>query len=144
MKRLSAFCLVVALFGAALAGCESKPADDAAPATEDAASTSDPNASDDPFAKMPEADRLAALAQKTCPVADSPLGSMGTPIKVTIEGRDVYLCCDHCRETLEADPATYFAKLDAAAAGADEPADEGADDAAADPATAEADEPAAS
>ncbi len=137
MKRLSTCCLLVALFGAALSGCESKPADEA---TEDAASTSDPHASDDPFAAMPEADRVAALAQEMCPVGDSPLGSMGTPIKVTVEGRDVYLCCEHCREMLEADPAAYFAKLDAAAAGADDSADEGA----ADPATEEADEPAAS
>jgi YHS domain-containing protein len=144
MKRLSTFCLLLALFSSTLMGCESKPADDATPAAGDTTSTSDPNASDDPFAKMPEADRAAALAQKMCPVGDSPLGSMGTPIKVTVEGRDVYLCCEHCRETLEADPAKYFAILDAAAAGADEPASEPSDDEAADPAAEEANEPAAS
>lgn len=141
MKRLSTFTLCAAtLVGTfALAGCKSEPADEATPAAGDAASTTDPNASDDPFAALPEADRLAALAQKICPVGDAPLGSMGTPIKVTIEGRDVYLCCDHCREDLEADPQKYFAKLDGASADADEPAASADETAPADDANAGAD-----
>ncbi|MDC0936462.1 efflux RND transporter periplasmic adaptor subunit, partial [Pirellulales bacterium] len=59
--------------------------------------------------------RLAAL-QAVCPVADMELGSMGTPVKVMVEGRAVFLCCDECRKRLLAEPAKYLAKLDAAAA----------------------------
>jgi YHS domain-containing protein len=38
---------------------------------------------------------------------------MGTPLKVTVDGRDVFICCDGCRKSLEDDPAKYLAKLDA-------------------------------
>ncbi|MGD9634147.1 MAG: hypothetical protein AB7G28_06035 [Pirellulales bacterium] len=63
------------------------------------------------MADLSDADRAAALAQKTCPVSDEPLGSMGTPIKVTVNGRDVFLCCNGCRKELEANPDKYLAKL---------------------------------
>lgn len=56
-------------------------------------------------------DRDAAEKQKVCPVTDEPLGSMGKPIKVTVKDRDVYLCCEGCRETIEGDPDKYLAKL---------------------------------
>lgn len=41
-------------------------------------------------------DRLAAERQRTCPVTGLPLGSMGTPIKVAKNGRDVFVCCQAC------------------------------------------------
>jgi hypothetical protein len=63
------------------------------------------------FASLSEADRTAALAQKICPVSDEPLGTMGTPLKVTVEGRDVFLCCEGCKKALEEDPQKYLAKL---------------------------------
>lgn len=66
------------------------------------------------MAELSESDRAAALAQKTCPVSGEPLGSMGTPIKVTAAGRDVFLCCEGCKEKFEANPAEFLAKLDAA------------------------------
>lgn len=56
-------------------------------------------------------DRTAAEKQKVCPVTDEPLGSMGKPIKVTVKDRDVYLCCEGCRETIEGDPDKFLAKL---------------------------------
>lgn len=65
------------------------------------------------LAELNDADRAAALAQKVCPVSGEALGSMGTPIKVTVKGRDVFLCCEGCREKLEANPDEYLAKLDA-------------------------------
>jgi YHS domain-containing protein len=67
----------------------------------------------DAMAGLSETDRAAALAQKVCPVSDEALGGMGTPIKVTVNGRDVFLCCEGCREKFEANPDEYFAKLDA-------------------------------
>lgn len=60
---------------------------------------------------LPEAEQPAALAQKVCPVSDEPLGSMGTPIKVTAEGKTAYLCCNGCKKEFEADPAAALAKL---------------------------------
>ncbi len=63
------------------------------------------------FAKLSPADRALAEKQKICPVADMPLGSMGTPIKVDVDGRPVFICCEGCREDLLAEPAEYIAKL---------------------------------
>lgn len=43
-------------------------------------------------------DRTAADAQKFCAVmTDSLLGSMGTPVKVDLNGETVFLCCDGCK-----------------------------------------------
>lgn len=71
------------------------------------------------MAELPEAERAVALAQKYCPVAamgedahDSPLGSMGKPFKVTLDGKDVYLCCEGCKEAAEKDPAATLAKVE--------------------------------
>ncbi len=63
------------------------------------------------LAKLPEADRKAAELQKMCVVSDQPLGSMGAPIKVDVNGEPVFICCEHCREGLEQNPAKYLAKL---------------------------------
>ena len=63
------------------------------------------------LAKLPEADRKSAEKQHFCPVSGEMLGLMGLPIKVTIKGRDVWLCCESCKEKLLADPDTYLAKL---------------------------------
>jgi len=48
--------------------------------------------------------------QKTCPVTDEPLGSMGPPVPVTVKGRTIYVCCQGCVETVERDPDVYLAK----------------------------------
>ncbi len=63
------------------------------------------------LAKLPEADRKSAEKQHFCPVSGEMLGVMGLPIKVTIKGRDVWLCCEGCKEKLLEDPDTYLAKL---------------------------------
>jgi len=61
--------------------------------------------------------RLASLtveAQKTCPVTDLKLGSMGDPISVQVEGRKVWTCCSACPPKLKAQPARYLASLEPA------------------------------
>ena len=63
------------------------------------------------LAKLSAADRTLADRQKVCPVTDMPLGSMGTPVKVSVKGRPVFVCCEGCRERLLAEPAKYLAKL---------------------------------
>jgi YHS domain-containing protein len=94
----------------ALVGCSSNPA----PATSDAAAKETSAASvPEGFEKLSEADRTAALAQKICPVSGDKLGEMGTPFKVSVKGRDVFLCCPSCKEDLLKDPDKYLAKLDA-------------------------------
>lgn len=56
-------------------------------------------------------DQRLVQQQQTCPVTDLPLGSMGSPVKVIVQGRPVFLCCEGCREKLLAEPAKYLAKL---------------------------------
>jgi len=63
------------------------------------------------LAALSPEDQARAARQKDCPVMGSPLGSMGTPVKVTVAGRDVLLCCAHCRPAIEADPEKFLANL---------------------------------
>ncbi|MCA9079491.1 MAG: hypothetical protein KDA58_02985 [Planctomycetaceae bacterium] len=81
-------------------------------------------------------DQALADAQKICPVAGSDLGSMGTPYKVMIGDRPVFLCCSHCEGELKKNPEKYLAILDEAKSAADgEPAPEGNGEASAPDAT---------
>lgn len=41
-------------------------------------------------------DQRMALQQRTCPVTGDLLGSMGKPIKVNVNGRSVFACCQGC------------------------------------------------
>ena len=63
------------------------------------------------LAKLSPEDRAAAEKQKTCPVSGRALGSMGTPVKVTVKGKEVFLCCAGCKAAIEKDPDKYLAKL---------------------------------
>jgi Cu(I)/Ag(I) efflux system membrane fusion protein len=57
-------------------------------------------------------DRLAAEAQKFCPVLQtSLLGSMGTPIKVMLRGHAAFLCCKGCKKEAEEHPAETLTNL---------------------------------
>ena len=110
----------MAAFGAALVGCskESAPAPPAVVEEKvvvEEVEVPDASPADvtEAMAALSETDRAAALAQKVCPVSGEALGEMGTPIKVTVKGRDVFLCCPSCREKIEANPDEYLAKLDA-------------------------------
>lgn len=62
--------------------------------------------------KLPEVDRKAAIAQATCPITDEPLGSMGVPIKVLLEGKPVYLCCKGCVKPANAEAKHVLQKVD--------------------------------
>src|SRR5205085_434526 len=46
------------------------------------------------------ADRALAIEQKLCPVTGKPLGSMGTPPRVVVAGKTVFLCCKGCESAL--------------------------------------------
>ena len=53
----------------------------------------------------------AIARQKTCPVSGQKLGSMGRPVKATVNGRDVYVCCAGCIGALKKNPEKYLARL---------------------------------
>jgi Cu(I)/Ag(I) efflux system membrane fusion protein len=56
---------------------------------------------------------LTAREQKICPVTAAGLGSMGAPISVQVDGRQVWTCCPACPPKLTAEPARYLARLEA-------------------------------
>lgn len=61
--------------------------------------------------KLPAADKSLALKQIVCPVSEEPLGSMGTPVKVTAEGKTFFLCCKGCTKEVTNHPKDVVAKL---------------------------------
>lgn len=55
-----------------------------------------------------DSDRAAIAQQKVCPVMDAQLGSMGTPVKVLVGDRPVYLCCIGCLGKIQRNPEAYL------------------------------------
>jgi hypothetical protein len=63
------------------------------------------------LAKLSDADRSLASEQKFCVVLPkNRLGSMGPPVKIDINGRPVFLCCEGCRDDALADPEATLKK----------------------------------
>ncbi len=111
-----------ALALAALIGCsQEKNASSTAPANPTASAAQDDE--DDPakpltdkqlaeIRKLPdEADQKAAIAQKICPISGQHLGGMGKPVKETVDGHTVFLCCPSCIEDFNKDPQAALAKV---------------------------------
>ena len=66
------------------------------------------------LAKLRPEDRKLAAAQNFCAVlAESRLGSMGVPVKVTLAGEPVFLCCEGCKPQALAEPEKTLQKLKA-------------------------------
>jgi Cu(I)/Ag(I) efflux system membrane fusion protein len=63
------------------------------------------------LSQLSDEDRILAESQEICPVTRLPLGSMGTPIKVDVNGRPVFICCKGCQGKLLSNPDEYLAKL---------------------------------
>jgi hypothetical protein len=64
------------------------------------------------LAKLSDEDRSLATEQRFCVVLPkSRLGSMGTPIKLTVAGQPVFICCEGCREQALADPDATLKKV---------------------------------
>lgn len=61
--------------------------------------------------ELPEADRQLALAQGTCPVTGAALGSMGVPVKITLRGQPVFLCCKGCIGKAKRSPDEMLKKV---------------------------------
>jgi hypothetical protein len=65
------------------------------------------------LAQLSDEDRKLAEAQVFCVVRPTnELGCMGVPCKLTIEGRPVFLCCEHCKDAALKDPKATLAALD--------------------------------
>jgi uncharacterized protein (TIGR03000 family) len=50
------------------------------------------------LARLSTEDRKLAEAQSVCPISGDPLGALGVPIKITLKGQPVLLCCKDCIE----------------------------------------------
>jgi Cu(I)/Ag(I) efflux system membrane fusion protein len=61
--------------------------------------------------KLSAADRTVAEQQRRCPVTDAPLGSMGVPVKLMVEGQAVFLCCDACKDAALKDTKGTLTKV---------------------------------
>ena len=66
------------------------------------------------FEPLNGVDHDLATKQVICPVTEVRLGTlgMGTPIKLEIKGRDVFICCEGCRKSWVEEPDRYFKILD--------------------------------
>jgi hypothetical protein len=69
------------------------------------------------LAKLGPEDEKLAEAQKYCAISGEELGSMGTPIKITLKdnaGKDqpVFLCCPGCKKDAQKEPAKTLAKVE--------------------------------
>ncbi len=60
--------------------------------------------------KEPKGD---AYPLTTCPVTGAKLGSMGDPVSITHEGRDIKYCCAGCDKKFKENADEYIAKIDA-------------------------------
>jgi hypothetical protein len=107
------------LFAAAVlaAGCndnKSTPAAQATPTPVAAKTTGTVSEADevkDNLAKLSPEDRAAAEKQKYCvEQPDELLGSMGVPVKLTIKGEPVFVCCKSCQKNALKDPDKALAK----------------------------------
>lgn len=56
-------------------------------------------------------DQRLAKQQNLCPVTGEPLDSMGGPVRVVVEGRTVFVCCEGCTPALKKSPGKYLVKL---------------------------------
>ena len=65
------------------------------------------------LAKLSSEDAASAEKQHFCPVSDEMLGTMGAPKKVDVNGKQVWICCEGCRDSLLKEPDHYLAKLSA-------------------------------
>jgi hypothetical protein len=113
LRRLFIIALVAA-FSTVLAGCKEDAADSGTGDEGTATSGDTGTAADEiteAMAQLPAEDRALAEKQKTCPVSDQALGSMGKPIKVAVGDRDVFICCEGCEEELKNNSEKYLAKL---------------------------------
>jgi hypothetical protein len=94
-----------------LTGCAQKAKEKSSAQTTNTAETKKTETKDDAadikaaLAKLSPEDRKLAEQQKYCVMqTEELLGSMGTPIKLTIKDTPVFVCCKGCMKEAQADP----------------------------------------
>jgi hypothetical protein len=63
------------------------------------------------LAQLAPEDEPIARRQRICPVTRMPLGSMGKPERIVVEGRVVFLCCAGCSQAVIDDPDKYLPSI---------------------------------
>jgi YHS domain-containing protein len=63
------------------------------------------------LAELDKSDQAGIARQQVCPVTGAKLGSMGDPIKMLVDGKPLYLCCQGCVAKVKNAPETYLAKV---------------------------------
>jgi len=136
MKRTITYSAVVAfslsLCSLGLSGCgeaaDSEPATESPSAMDDGSGDKDAHGSHEVadhdgddlsdmekmkvvLAKLSPEDAASAEKQHVCPVSGDMLGAMGAPIKVDVNGQQIWICCEGCRDPLLENPDEYLAKL---------------------------------
>jgi hypothetical protein len=110
--RFAAGLLLFAATSVALVGCteaKSTPAGKSAAAEK---SDTDPDVAAE-RAKLSPEDLALVEAQEWCVISsDERLGSMGPPIKLSIKGEPVFVCCKGCQKKAEANPDRTLAKVE--------------------------------
>ncbi len=115
--KLLLVAMVVCTFGLLLVapGCDTPTAPTGPPSDKkqksDVQMTEEEGAIVAELAKLSPEDRTRAEEQKVCPVTGEPLGSMGKPQKITVIGKEVFICCAGCEEKLNEEPEKYLAKI---------------------------------
>jgi Cu(I)/Ag(I) efflux system membrane fusion protein len=62
--------------------------------------------------KLSPEDRKLAESQRLCPIRNDPLGSMGVPVKLTLEGKQVFVCCKGCIAEANSGPSRTFSRVE--------------------------------
>jgi hypothetical protein len=95
-----------------IAGCQAKPAANGANPTAAKATGAADEEIKASLAKLGPNDRALAEKQQYCAVMPQVrLGEMGTPIKLTVNGQAMFVCCHNCVRSANDDPATALAQL---------------------------------
>ncbi len=63
------------------------------------------------LSKLSADDRKLAELQKDCPITDKPLGWMGAPPKLDVNGQAVFVCCPACTPAVQKEPEKALAKI---------------------------------
>jgi len=63
------------------------------------------------ISQLKEPDRQAAQAQRFCPITNEPLGSMGMPYKMIVQGQTVFLCCSGCESKVGREPGKVLQRV---------------------------------
>ncbi|MFL5341421.1 MAG: hypothetical protein ACJ8F7_14850 [Gemmataceae bacterium] len=117
MPLISRSLLVLASVGLAV-GCTAPVVTTAPQPTASTSAADSPVSQEDKeiaaeLAKLDPAERAAIEAQGWCAISnDERLGAMGPPVKITLKGQAVYLCCKGCQKRAEADPDKTLAKVE--------------------------------